>query len=54
MTVAELIRRLQRCKPDAYVLFFADNEEEYDVDCVSEVKYVGSEKDGDTIRVELR
>lgn len=54
MTVAELIKRLQRCDPDAFVVFMANSEEEYSVDCVAEIRNIANEKNDDYIRVELR
>lgn len=54
MTVAELIRKLQRCAQDVDVRFVSYNDEYSDIDNVSEVKQIGNDKDGDFTIVELR
>lgn len=54
MTVAELIRRLQRCSPDAQVRFSVDYDEFVDINEVVEVKYMGSSEEEDSPSVELR
>lgn len=54
MTVAELIKMLQKCAQDAQVQF-VDYDDGYNpIESVSEIRRIGSDEDEDTVTVELR
>ncbi len=54
MTVSELIKRLQRCDPDAEVVFCEGAEDEYAIDFICEVKRICVDEADDYCRVELQ